>query len=75
MLTITQDTNFDIDDELDLEKELIMNVLENVKICQRFYMIIYDFYACSFKEYILRNPSYIMGSISKEMNLDWEKEN
>ena len=75
MLTITQDTNFDIDGELDLEKELIMNVLENVKICQKFYMSIYDFYACSFKEYILHNPSYIMGSISKEMSLDWEKEN
>ena len=48
MLTITQDTNFDIDGELDLEKELIMNVLENVKICQKFYMSIYEFYACSF---------------------------
>ena len=55
-----------------LEKELIKNVLENVKICQKFYMRIYDFPAESFEEYILSNLLYIIESIIKELCLLWE---
>ena len=45
MLAITEDPNFNIDDNGDLKKELIGHTLENVKICWKFYLNIYDFCA------------------------------
>ena len=45
MLSITDDPNFKIDDE-----EMVHNVLENVKLCQKFYINIYDFCENSLKE-------------------------
>ena len=51
-------TRTEVEDEADLEKELITNVLENVKMNQKFCMNIYDICAESFKEYILSISSY-----------------
>lgn len=51
-------TRTEVEDEADLEKELITNVLENVKMNQKFCMNIYDICVKSFKEYILSISSY-----------------
>ena len=48
----------------------MVNISEDVKICQKLYMSIYNFCAESFKEYILSNPSYIMEYVTKEMCLN-----
>lgn len=51
-------TRTEVEDEADLEKELITNVLENVKMNQKFFMNIYDICVESFKEYILSISTY-----------------
>ena len=68
MLAITEDPNFNIDDE-----EMIHNILGNVRICQTFYLNIYDFWENSIKEYILISPLYVLDSIITEMRLDRAK--
>ena len=68
MLAITEDPNFNIDDE-----EMIHNILGNVRICQTFYLNIYDFWENSIKEYILISPLYVLDSIITEMRLDMAK--
>ena len=73
MLTKTKDPNFDNYNKSNSEKELIKNVLENAKICQKLCMYIYDFCAESFKEYLLGNLSHIMESITKGMLLNWQR--
>ena len=71
MLAVTEDHNFNINHEANVERELISNVLENVKICQKFYMNIYDFCANSFNEYNLSSPTYFWESIKSVMRVDW----
>lgn len=71
MLAITENPNLIIDDEADLERKLIGNIVENVKIYLKFYMDIYDFCVNFFKEYILSNLLYVLESIITEMRLDW----
>ena len=71
MLAITENPNLIIDDEADLERKLIGNNVENVKIYPKFYMDIYDFCVNFFKEYILSNLLYVLESIITEMRLDW----
>ena len=68
MLAITEDPNFNIDDE-----EMIHNILGNVRICQTFYLNIYDFWENSIKEYILISLLYVLDSIITEMRLDRTK--
>lgn len=70
MLAITENPNLIIDDEADLERKLIGNIVENVKIYLKFYMDIYDFCVNFFKEYILSNLLYVLESIITEMRLD-----
>ena len=71
MLAVTEDHNFNINHEANVERELISNVLENVKICQKFYMNIYDFCANSFNEYNLSSPTYFWESIKSVMRVGW----
>ena len=71
MLAITENPNLIIDDEADLERKLIGNIVENVKIYPKFYTDIYDFCVNFFKEYILSNLLYVLESIITEMRLDW----
>lgn len=71
MLAITENPNLIIDGEADLERKLIGNIVENVKIYLKFYMDIYDFCVNFFKEYILSNLLYVLESIITEMRLDW----
>ena len=68
MLAIIEDPNFNIDGE-----EMIHNVFGNVRICQTFYLNIYDFWENSIKEYILISLLYVLDSIITEMRLDRTK--
>lgn len=69
---ITEDSNFDTDDEADLEKNFIINILKNADFCKKFYMDIFNFCAGPFKELISSSPEYIIESIIKDNELNWQ---
>ena len=63
--------------ELETKKQtfIIINVIKNVKICRKFCMNIYYLTSSSsFKKLILSSPLYIIESIIRETQLDWQEQ-